>query len=264
MKNESADSHLTNWGILSSIFAGEYLKDTFFNDVKFNYTYCSPLIRTWETAACMFSDKYNTFTVAPYLSEVRKDEKKPFQYETNIKRFEEFVNYVSSTSDNSMKYLIQNLNRDNIINKQIESIKKFKISCTNNFSKIHLEKTVGNLENFIDWFIKNNSVKNKKINVVVICHNNLMMNFLEKHYRYAYYKHNILETNNFSFKVTVKKNIIGHPVIFFLGIKNPIGNEDNIDVNCSLCVKNRKCLNKNSDKNIHMKLIKNSEQYFFN
>lgn len=98
-----------------------------------------------------------------------------------------------------------------------------------------------------------------------------MMNFLEKHYRYAYYKHNILETNNFSFKVTVKNNIIGHPVIFFLGIKNPIGNEDNIDVNCSLCVKNRKCSNTNnskksntnSDKNVHMKLIKNSEQYFF-
>lgn len=265
MTEEKGDSHLTNWGILSSIFTGIYLNDTFFNDIKFDYTYCSPLIRTWETAACMFSDKYKTFTVGPHLSEIRKDDKTSYEYKVNQNRFKEFVRYVTSDSEtSSINYLVGNLDKSDIIHKQINNIKKFNVLYSGNkYPESYINVSEGNLEKFIMWFVS--KVKsNKKLNVVIICHNTLMIKFLNKYYRYTYYKHNILETNNFSFKVTVKNNKIGHPVLFFLGIKNPIGDENSIDVECSLCNENKNKNNKKcseKDKNIHTKLLNNREMH---
>ena len=62
------DPHLTNLGIIGSMMSGRYINDKL-KDVTFDNCYCSPLIRTWETAACMFSDITDSFTVAPYLKE---------------------------------------------------------------------------------------------------------------------------------------------------------------------------------------------------
>ena len=88
-----------------------------------------------------------------------------------------------------------------------------------------------------------------------------MKKFLDNHYPYTYYKQKILKTNNYSFHVNVKDGKIGHPVVYFLGIKNPIGYEDSIDVECSLCAKHKKCNHK--DKIIHLNLINNKEKYIF-
>ena len=49
-------------------------------------------------------------------------------------------------------------------------------------------------------------------------------------------------------KVHVKNGIISHPTVYFLGIKNPIGHEDSIDIECSLCVTHKNC-NKKDKKN---------------
>ena len=93
-----------------------------------------------------------------------------------------------------------------------------------------------------------------------------MINFLNEHYNYNYYKHTIIDTNNFSFKVNVKNNIIQHPVLFFLGIKNPIGFEKEIQKECSLCdLNNNKC-NKNKriiNKKRYIDLIRNKEKYLY-
>jgi hypothetical protein len=257
----AGDSHLTNWGIISSIFAGEYLKNTFFNDISFDHMYCSPLIRTWETAACMFSDKYKEFIVAPHLAEIRNDNKKSYQYDINQKRYKEFVRFVTSDSDTSINYIIDNLDNNDIIRKQIDNIKDFKILYKGKkYPKKYIETCDSGIENFINWFLKQNKTS-KKQNVLIICHNKIMINFLDNYYQYTYYKQNILKTNNFSFKVHVKNGIISHPTVYFLGIKNPIGHEDSIDIECSLCVTHKKCNKK--DKKIHLKLIKNKEKYLF-
>jgi len=256
-----ADSHLTNWGIISSIFAGEYLKKNFFNNISFDYVYCSPFIRTWETAACMFSDKYNNFLVGPHLSEKRKDKKKSYTYQTNKQRFKKFINFVASKSKTSLDYIIKNTN-NTLINNQIENVKKFNILYSgNDYSNKYYDTDKADLEKFINWFIKNNKL-NKKTNVLIICHNKLMIDFLDKHSHYSYYKQNIKNTNNFSFSVNVKNKKIGNPIIFFFGIKNPIKYEDNIDIDCSLCVDNRICNQK--DKELHLHLINNQEKYMAN
>ena len=264
--NIVGDSHLTNWGIISSIFAGMYLNDTFFNDLHFDYTFCSPLIRTWETAACMFSGKkYNNFTVGPYLNEIKKvDIKIPYSYSENKKRYDDFLDYISSKNNKSINYIINDLKNSNSIKQQIKNIKKFNIKYDKKKYTNPYEYD-GNLNNFIKWFVKNNK-NNKKINVAVMCHNTLMVNFLNKHYKYNYYKHTIIDTNNFSFKVNVKNNIIQHPVLFFLGIKNPIGFETEIQKECSLCDLNDNKCNKNKrnvDKKRYIDLIRNKEKYLF-
>ena len=268
----TGDSHLTNWGIISSIFAGMYLNDTFFNDLHFDYTFCSPLIRTWETAACMFSGKkYNTFTVGPYLNEIRKvDIAIPYTYPENEKRYDMFLDYITGKNKKSINYIINDLNNSNSIKQQIKNIKKFNIKYDKKKYTPPYEYD-GDLNNFIKWFVKNNKINNKnkinkKINVVVICHNTLMVNFLDEHYHYNYYKHTILNTNNFSFKVNVNNNIIQHPVLFFLGIKNPVGFEKEIQEECSLCDLNDNKCNKNKrnvDKKRYMDLIRNKEEYLF-
>ena len=253
------DSHLTNWGILSSIYSGLYLQDTFFKDVKFDYTFCSPLIRTWETAACMFSNKYNNFTVAPFLNEINKGKKspKPTDYTKNIEEYYKFINYINFTCDKSLSYITENLNNEHLIKKQIKYINK----CNIIYDKDKYSSSYtynGNLEKFIKWFI-NKKDFSKKMNVLVICHNNLMLNFLDKYHSSNYYKYSVISTNNFSFRVNVTPKKIQEPVIYFLGIKNPIGNEEEIDIDCSLCNLN-KCDSKN-DKNIHLDLIKYTEKY---
>ena len=262
MDEKSGDGHLTNWGILSSIYAGSYLQETFYKDIEFDYTLCSPLIRTWETAACMFSNNYNNFTVGPFLNEIidNKSIKKPYEYDINKKRYEQFVDYISLTGHKSMTYITKELDNGHIIKKQINNIKKFKINYNKNkYLKIYTG--VGDLEKFIWWFIDNVNTS-KKLNVLVICHNTLMTTFLDKYYNSSNYKYNILYTNNFSFKVSVFNNIIQQPVIYFLGIKNPIGKEENIDVNCSLCNLD-KCPDKikKTNKNLHLNLIKNKDKY---
>ena len=89
-----------------------------------------------------------------------------------------------------------------------------------------------------------------------------MINFLVKFYHSnSNYKYDILDTNNFSFKVDVINNIIHQPVIYFCGTENPIGQEENINVDCSLCNLD-KCSDKiKNNKNIHLNLIKNKEKY---
>jgi broad specificity phosphatase PhoE len=264
---KTGDSHLTNWGIISSIFAGMYLNDTFFNNIHFDYTFCSPLIRTWETAACMFSSKKcSTFEVGPYLNEIRKiNVITPYTYLENKKRYDTFLDYISGKNNKSINYIINDLNQNHSIKQQIKKIEKFNIKYdkkeyTSNY------KYEGDLNKFIKWFIKNNKndKNNKKINVVVICHNILMINFLDEYYDYNCYKNIVLNTNNFSFKVDVKNNIIQHPVLFFLGIKNPVRFEEKIRKECSLCdLNSNKCKKnkKNVYTNMYMDLIRNKEKY---
>ena len=182
---------------------------------------------------------------------------------TNTKRYKEFIDFITSKSDTSINYIVNNLTNKNIIHKQINNSKKCKIIYNNKkYPKKYIDTKQSDIIEFIKWSNTKNSKKEKQ-NILVICHNKIMINFLDKYYPYTYYKKSILETNNFSFKVTFENNSIGNPIVYFYGIKNPIGKEDDIDINCSLCVENRKCTKNKKDKKIHTNLINNKEKYFF-
>jgi hypothetical protein len=296
------DPHLTNWGILASILSGKYLKSNKnFNNIKFEKSFVSPLIRTWETAACMFTE--NEYIIGSYLREGRPSNKSqkysittgasdiPYSYNDNLKRFDEFKNFLFEESkQKSFKYILNELNKnsnDKYIFDQIDKINKINIIFPNNnkYNNKHLLK--GNLEMFMLWVI--NNYPNLNGNVLVICHGTLILkDFIKKYLDQNKYNNikDISHNNNFGFKVKVefnknnytqneiKKNnkenlfkIINIEKIFS-GIKKPyIKNElvaNNLRRDCSLCTnKIDKCKIKLKEKNLetHMMLLKKPNDY---
>ena len=151
------DPHLTNWGIFSSILAGKFLKSNKFDGVKFDKIYCSPLIRTWETASCMFSDKYTEAEVAPYLREKSKIEnnreagqltKSEDEIENLSILFQEFIDEMEKGGVSNGKIMI--------MKKEIEKNKRYNI-----IQNCHI------LEEKLKELKKDGDTDNKKNSIII-------------------------------------------------------------------------------------------------
>ena len=228
------DPHLTNWGIFSSILAGKFLKTNKFDGVKFDKIYCSPLIRTWETASCMFSDKYNEAEVAPYLREKSKIEKYinvekssiwniPNTYKMNLKRFDRFKIFIDS-----LLVFSENEKKKKFYEKNFENIKKFKIK-SKKYEKNFTEK--GELDKFIEWYLEQ---KRNDKNIIVVCHGTLMREFISNNYKIG----KKLRNNNFCIRYDTKEKTLS---VIFEGVKLPnVEKIEKIENTLSLCSKDKK------------------------
>ena len=258
------DPHLTNWGILGSMLSGKYVIDNILIESKpeselesepeleseleseeveveeaeesiiFDNYYVSPLIRTWETAACMFAGTYNEFEVGPYLREGRSStglyplregregkpkaqtiptgsSNMPYPFDDNINRFNnEFKKFIND--DNKFGYItdaIKNNNKINgngIIKKQIININNgFKITEPDNYINTDNKyKLKGSLDKFMLWYANKYPDKDN-VNVLVICHGSIILKDFVKTYSELQYSKikNTSHENNVCFKVTV-------------------------------------------------------------
>jgi broad specificity phosphatase PhoE len=228
INKNNKDPHLTDWGILSSILAGKYLK----SKVKFTKAYVSPLIRTWETGACMFPDQ--TFYVGPYLTEGRPDinsgyirgsSDTPNSYKKNIKRFKVFKEHLEKLKDINNDYIKEKINK----------IQKVKIINEEDYDKRYTLK--GDIKEFIKL------KKNEGGNILVICHGTILLKEFVKNNNNKLYKtiKDIGHNNNYGIKVSGDKI-----ELFFEGVKKP---EHYIE--CSLC---NKCT---IEKDYNKMIIKN-------
>jgi len=301
LSNSNKDPHLTNWGIIGSIISGNYVNTNILNNVDIKMAFVSPLIRTWETAACMFSGNYDKFVIGSFLREGRPDSKAqkssmtngssdiPYQYEENIKRFETFKKFLVSDNNNKTFKYISNSLKKTYINKKLLTIKNVKISKVEEYKNQHLLK--GNLDMFMLWFA--NKYPDIKGDVLVVCHGSLILkNFVRTYMNNDKYKNikHIHNNNNFGFKVTVnfpKRKYtndeiisdIKRPLLFkdenikliFNGVKKPKLNNisfiNDIRLDCSLCTdKIGKCVSSQKKKNLntHLKIIRNTSSFFEN
>lgn len=223
------DPHLTNWGIFSSILVGKYLESNGLENIKFDHIYCSPLLRTWETSACMFADKYDIAEVAPFLREKSKIERDikvkesslwniPYTFKENQNRFVNFKDFLDPLS-----IFLKDDKKIKFYKKQVNSIKKFKIE-SKKYNKNFIDR--GDLISFIEWYLAQN--KNHK-NIAVICHGVLIREFIKNNYKID----KQIKKNNFCVKYnTSTKNIS----IIFEGVKLPnIKNIQKIENTLSLC-----------------------------
>ena len=267
------DPHLTVWGIISSVIAGIIINTTVFKDINFDYKYCSPLIRTWETAACMFADRYNDFRVAPYLREGRPNvtpQKKemllgesdnPYSYEDNLVRFNQFKLYLSSGNHKNIRYILDELN-SKLIDKVIDDTKKFKVDPSEH-RNVKTNTLKGDIKLFISWFIEKHQLSNHaKNNVLVVAHGSLILNNFIKEYDKDFYQRikSVHKNNNFCFKVSVVDNKITKIDSIFQGIKPPAVKElKDFLTKCSLCSEKKKCSDKLllRDKEKHIDLFRN-------
>lgn len=241
------DPHLTNIGINTSKLAGEYIKKNINIPTKINKVYVSPLIRTWETLSCMFPN-IKSAEIGSYLREgnftpqkkeiIKNLSDKPYPYNKNIERFETFKNHVYN-----------NTNHEKITTKI-----KYKSDKYDNSHTLQ-----GNLDTFILWCAKR--CKNKD-NVLVVCHGQLIKNFIKKYNESLYKKiKSYFHNNNFGIKVKItyknryNKNTLDESLntknidffeniniqFIFKGIKNIKKYTYEINKNCSLCFKQKKC-----------------------
>ena len=198
------DSHLTNWGIFScNLLRKDYYN--LFKDIKIDNLFISPLIRTWETAYLLFgASNINHFTIAPHIKEDNPLKYLPMEnYTVQKERFKEFIEYV------------------NYCDKLIDLNYNFKY----NYPKYTIQEEnypMEYLNNSIDKFMKyymkkydKNTDFIKEKNVVVVCHSQLLENWLEKH-EFNYNKNipeklknrfNFLKDNNaYCIKITIDRS----------------------------------------------------------
>jgi hypothetical protein len=196
------DPFISNDGIFATIEKqNEYRK--FFGRYKVDHHFCSPLIRTWCTAAMLFPDNISDFEIAPHLREDSffNYSNHPYPYETNVQRFRFFSEYVETLTDGAVKvgdgvpgYALMN--------------KAFADYGSDFVDQIGIEL-------FMQWYIKNENTlgrTNRQIrNVVVTCHSESLKQFCNAHLNEsqlaargmpggnAFFKH----TNNYCIRVQV-------------------------------------------------------------
>ena len=88
------DPHLANWGILS---AAKLRKDytELIENKRVDNLFCSPLIRTWETAYLLFGSEYiSKFKIGPFIKEggIGRSNNS-YIYNKNKERFYDFIKY---------------------------------------------------------------------------------------------------------------------------------------------------------------------------
>jgi broad specificity phosphatase PhoE len=228
------DPHLTNWGIFSSILAGKFLNSNSLENVKFDKIYCSPLIRTWETASCMFSNKYDNAEIAPFLREKSKIEKFinvekssiwniPNNYKNNLNRFYTFKDFLDS-----LLVFLKDEKKRKFYEKNFEHIKKFKIK-SRTYNKDFTEK--GELDKFIEWYLKQNRTDK---NIAVVCHGTLMREFIANNYKIG----KKLKNNNFCIRYDTEQKTLS---VIFEGVRLPdVEKIEKIENTLSLCSKDKR------------------------
>ena len=161
------EPHLTNWGIITGVRAS---KHKILKNIKAGEYYVSRLLRTWETAACIFPD-VKTFKIGEYLREghpkmlpqkkyiLQPFSDKPGDKKEQLKRFKDFKEYVSSLKDFIPKKDVKRIQNTRIIRR--------------NYTK------KDTLKGDIKLFIQKTKFKRKKI--VVICHGTIMREFISKY-----------------------------------------------------------------------------------
>jgi len=285
------DPHLTNWGIATSIMAGQFVtQNKLIPELsEFDGFFCSPLIRTWETAACMFPDTSIQFVVAPYLREgghaLEFITDMPFTYGKNLERFDTFKAFVTSSKYSQVRL---RKNKDKLpihmypILKAIPSIqnelgsitndiKAFNISCpvkncNTGYPPLYTEE--GNLRQFIDWYIDNHAKKGKvklNTNVLVVTHGGMIKGLFQtlgtkKQFFGEKVKFNPEIFNNYGAKVVYKGGKITASLIFH-GVADPTGKVlKSLMYQCSLCEIDEACDSEGyrMDKQLHTFITKDS------
>ena len=263
------DPHLCNWGILGSIISGLMIRNIL-KKIKFKYYFCSPLIRTWETALCVFSsNKKIQINVGPHLIEFIS------------KKYSNFI----FTSDNTPKSFNENQKRLLKFKKHYHKlykqyckidtnsdIKKLK-NKFNNMSNVHIKfhkkkysskyTDPGDLKEFMKWYLKKFK-PTKDQNIAIVSHSHVILNFVKTQNieMYKYIKN--LGSNNFTIKVEVIDKKINDIKLIFEGIKYPNKEElKKIRTTCSICktafsLKNKSCDGNNEliDYNVHNNMLK--------
>lgn len=227
------DPHLTNLGIIGSVLAGRYLQDNQLSNVTFDKIYCSPLIRTWETVASMFSGKYHEAEVAPYLREKNKVETFtnfsktgiwdiPFSCQENQTRFLKFKDFLKN-----LEIFLTNQNTLTYYKNKSNDIKKFNITCQPNYDDTYTKK--GKIDNFLSWYQEQ---KRDDKNILVVCHKTLIKEFVNKYDK----KISIKNRNNFCYKLTIKSNGEREISVVYDGVAVPnLKKMEKIEFSLSLC-----------------------------
>ena len=205
----SKEPHITNWGIISATRAS---RKKLMKSIKAEEFYVSPLLRTWETVACMFPH-VKTFKIGQYLREGNKlfksQSKKEIVGYTNtpgtkkeqLKRFDDFKKHVSTLTDFLSK-------------KEIKKIQNTRIIRRNYTKK-------DTLKGDIDLFIQKTKFKKKKI--LVVCHGNIIQEFMKKYISEKTFKtfrrkiKKSANSNLYGIKVLCDKNkkILSVKIIFY-------------------------------------------------
>jgi len=199
-KLELDDPFISNDGIWATI-AKKNDYDKFFDQYEVDHYFCSPLIRTWCTAAMLFPDNVSEFQIAPHLREDALNyTNHPYAYETNVNRFRFFAEYVKTLTERERE--INGVPGYALMNKALA-----------NYGSDFVDQ-IG-MELFMQWYIKNENIlgrTNKSIrNVVVVCHSDILKTFCKAHLNEsqlrdrgmggddAFFKH----TNNYCIQVQV-------------------------------------------------------------
>ena len=165
------DPFISNDGILATaVKKSDY--DKFFEAYEpIDHYFCSPLIRTWCTAAMLFTEHISDFEIAPHIREDAVNyTNHPYPYETNVKRFKFFSDYVKTFTDGERT--IEGVPGYALMNKALA-----------NYGSDFVDQ-IG-IELFMQWYIKNENIlgrTNKSIrNVVVVCHSDILKTFCKAH-----------------------------------------------------------------------------------
>lgn len=168
-----SDPTLSDTGLFDSIKAGFLLKKNLakYNINKIDFIAASTMIRAIETAYFMtFNSNYQKkiiINVCPYLRETHTPDSIT---QTNrsfpLKTLTEQKHYFQS------KKMIEAINFNNVLGK-------------NESGKFYIRETPGDIKRFIKWFnknilIKEISLKDNPINVLVFLHSGVMKNFSSK------------------------------------------------------------------------------------
>jgi len=205
------DPHLSKWGIIGSLIEGHRLKRILKN-VHIDESFCSPLIRTWETAICMIPPicKNHDIFIAPYMKEksstITTLDNVYNSYDKNQKKLIDFNNFLKK---------IDNENPHNLFDSKY--LNKLKIHKLEDYSKDNKYSVEGSLEKFIKWYIEDymhNDIRNSK-NILVFTHSGLIKSFIKKH------KKDLIETgifksnNNYCISIEI---MVNHPTKYYIKV----------------------------------------------
>lgn len=240
------DQHITNWGIISSIFAGYEFNSEY--RINFDRIYVSNLLKTWETAACMFANLKDHAHIAPYLNDAARS------YDINLKKFNKFRNYVK---DNLTDFIDLKTDKSKKIFNYIKYLEYFQIK-----SKEKIKEKDGNLQKFMEWHVSN---FNDYRDIAIVCNKLLIDKYFKK------FGEGIIpnDKTNFCLRVTTIDYKIIESKLIYHGIIKPMKEIiKNINPECSLCenlVFKKKCSEKDKkkNKNAYSELLSNKRFYPF-
>lgn len=239
-RGKHTDPHLSNWGILASILSGINLEKKI---TKISDIFVSPLLRTWETALCMFGNFTKNIKVAPYLRE--ESHFGIYSYASSPRDFAEnqllFSNFKLHLVENDTTFTDIISNNAKIKNK-IKQIINSRIVLSKNLNLNNYESP-GDLTKFVKWCVANNK---KSRNILAVAHGKLLGNYYKSLTGENYVNNNnkiIKSVYNYSLTKGLTLKSID---IFYEGTMGPTKEElKKIKTVCSLC---SSCVGDNKSK----------------